>query len=251
MKTNKKENIFITIFARIWAFWAIITFITTFLLIFIPSMITYAIPNPIGQYIFIKISRVWMNVWLFLVGCPLTIKGEQYVPKGGTYIFTCNHNTLLDIPITCPYLPGANRTIAKKSFAKIPLFGWFYAKGSVLVDRNDDASRRKSYDAMKKTLQEKMHMCIYPEGTRNRTKEPLKKFFDGAFKLAVNTETAVVPTLLFNTNKALPNNKTFYFLPHKLEIHFLPPVSHEGLKADEMKDKVFSIMKKYYEEHTI
>lgn len=59
-----------------------------------------------------------------------------------------------------------------------------------------------------------------------------------------------MPTLLFNTNKALPNNKTFYFLPHKLEIHFLPPVSSEGLKADEMKEKVFTIMTKYYVEHT-
>jgi 1-acyl-sn-glycerol-3-phosphate acyltransferase len=149
----------------------------------------------------------------------------------------------------CPYIPGANRTIAKKSFSRIPIFGWFYAKGSVLVDRNDDASRRKSYDAMKKTLDEKMHMCIYPEGTRNRTKEPLKRFFDGAFKLAVNTKTAVVPTLLFNTNKALPNNKSFYFLPHKLEIHFLPPVSTDDLKSDELKDKVFNIMTQYYVEH--
>lgn len=250
MRKPSKDNLFISIFARIWALWAIISFIATFLIIFIPTMITYAIPNPIGQYIFIKISRVWMNVWLILVGCPLTIKGEENVPKGGTYIFTCNHNTLLDVPVTCPYIPGANRTIAKKSFAKIPLFGWFYAKGSVLIDRNDDASRRKSYDAMKKTLDEKMHMCIYPEGTRNRTKEPLKRFFDGAFKLAVNTNTAIVPTLLFNTNKALPNNKTFYFLPHKLEIHFLAPVSTDGLKADEMKDKIFNIMTQYYVEHS-
>lgn len=249
MSKQKKENIFISIFARIWALWAAVSFIGTFLIIFIPSMIPYAIPNPKGQYIFIKISRVWMNIWLTLVGCPLSIKGEKNVPKGQTFIFTCNHNTLLDVPVTCPYIPGANRTIAKKSFTKVPLFGWFYAKGSVLVDRDSTASRIKSFEDMKATLAEKMHMCIYPEGTRNRTKEPLKKFYDGAFKLAVNTNTAVIPTLLFNTNKAMPNNRAFYFLPYKLEIHFLPPVSPEGLTADELKNKVFEIMYYYYQSH--
>lgn len=249
MSKQKKENIFISIFARIWALWAAVSFIGTFLIIFIPSMIPYAIPNPKGQYVFIKISRVWMNIWLTLVGCPLKIKGEKNVPKGQTFIFTCNHNTLLDVPITCPYIPGANRTIAKKSFTKVPLFGWFYAKGSVLVDRDSTASRIKSFEDMKATLAEKMHMCIYPEGTRNRTKEPLKKFYDGAFKLAVNTGTSVIPTLLFNTNKAMPNNRSFYFLPYKLEIHFLPPVSPEGLTADELKNKVFEIMYNYYQSH--
>ncbi len=246
MKTPKRDSIFIAIFARIWALWGMISFVATFLIIFIPTMITYLIPNPKGQAIFINLSRIWINVWLTLVGCSFTVKGKENVPKGETFIFTCNHNTLLDVPITCPYIPGANRTIAKKSFTKIPLFGWFYAKGSVLIDRNSDASRRKSYEDMKATLAEKMHMCIYPEGTRNRTNLPIKKFYDGAFKLAVNTKTAIVPTLLFNTKKAMPNNKVFYFLPHKLSIHFLPPVSVQGLNSDELKDKVFSIMTNYY-----
>jgi 1-acyl-sn-glycerol-3-phosphate acyltransferase len=246
MQTQQKDSILKSLFARVWALWALISFAGTFLIIFLPTMVTYLIPNPKGQAIFINLSRIWMNVWLTLVGCSFSIKGQENVPKGQTFIFTCNHNTLLDIPITCPYIPGANRTIAKKSFAKIPLFGWFYAKGSVLIDRNSNASRIKSYEDMKATLEEKMHMCIYPEGTRNRTKEPLKKFYDGAFKLAVNTNTSIVPTLLFNTNKAMPNNKFFYFLPHKLSIHFLPPVSTEGLKSDELKDKVFQIMTNYY-----
>jgi 1-acyl-sn-glycerol-3-phosphate acyltransferase len=43
----------------------------------------------------------------------------------------------------------------------------------------------KSFEKMKAVLEKGMHMSIYPEGTRNRTAEPLKKFHDGAFKLAV------------------------------------------------------------------
>ncbi|MGZ8510028.1 MAG: 1-acyl-sn-glycerol-3-phosphate acyltransferase [Chitinophagaceae bacterium] len=234
------------IFGRIWAVWGIISFAITFLIIFIPSMLTYLVPDPKGSALFIKIARLWMNVWLRLVGCPVKVKGKNNFAKGTAYIVTCNHNSLMDVPLSSPYIPGANKTIAKKSFARIPLFGWFYSKGSVLVDRNSDASRRKSFEDMKKVLKQGMHMCIYPEGTRNRTNEPLKKFYDGAFKLAVETKTPVIPTLIFNTKKALPANKAFYFLPHKLEMHFLEPVAAEGNTVEQLKEKVFLIMKDHY-----
>lgn len=234
------------IFGRIWAVWGIISFTATFLIIFIPSMVTYLIPDPKGSVIFIRMARLWMTVWLFLVGCPVKIKGKNNFEKGKAYIVTCNHNSLMDVPLSSPYIPGANKTIAKKSFAKIPLFGWFYSKGSVLVDRNSDASRRKSFDDMKQVLKLGMHMCIYPEGTRNRGNEPLKKFYDGAFKLAVATRTSIIPTLIFNTKKALPANKPFYFLPKSLEIHFLEPVATDGYTVEELKESVFEIMKEYY-----
>lgn len=237
------------IFGRLWAVWGILSFAVTFLVIFIPSMITYLIPDPKGSAVFIRIAKLWMDVWLRLVGCPVTIKGKENFAKGRSYIVTFNHNSLLDVPLSAPYVPGANKTIAKTSFAKVPLFGWFYRKGSVLVDRNSDASRRKSFEEMKNVLKKGMHMCIYPEGTRNRTNEPLKKFYDGAFKLAVETNTAIVPTLIFNTKKAVPVNKSFFFIPHKLEMHFLPPVEVNNQTVEQLKEKVAGIMKTYYTSH--
>jgi len=234
------------IFGRIWALWGIIIFVVTFLIIFIPSMITYLIPDPKGTDIFIKIARLWMRVWLTLVGCPLKVRGQENFAKGTAYIITCNHNSLLDVPLSCPFIPGANKTIAKTSFAKVPLFGWFYRKGSVLVDRKSEVSRRKSFDEMKKVLSLGMHMSIYPEGTRNRTDEPLKKFYDGAFKLAVATNKAVIPAVIFNTKKALPVHKSFYFIPHKLRMNFLPPIPVDGQTAEQLRDKVFEAMKDFY-----
>jgi 1-acyl-sn-glycerol-3-phosphate acyltransferase len=234
------------IFGRIWALWGMVSFILTFLIIFIPSMITYLLPDPMGQDLFIKISRLWMRVWLILVGCPLKVKGKEFFKKGTAYIVTCNHNSMLDIPLSCPFIPGANKTIAKKSFTKVPLFGWFYRKGAVLVDRKSEVSRRKSFDEMKKVLSIGMHMSIYPEGTRNRIAEPMKKFYDGAFKLAVATNTAIIPAVIFNTKKALPVNKFFYFIPHKLEMHFLAPIQVAGQTAEELNAKVFELMKNHY-----
>lgn len=209
-------------------------------------MLTYLIPGKRGQHIFIIISRIWMRVWLFLIACPLKVKGQNNFKKGETYIVTCNHNSLMDIPLSCPFIPGANKTIAKSSFTKVPLFGFFYAKGSVLVNRKSDESRRRSFIEMKETLQQGMHMSVYPEGTRNRSDDPLKPFHDGAFKLAVETGKSIIPAVIFNTKKVLPLHKGFYFMPHRLGIHFLPEISVTGKTAKELKQEVFDVMWKYY-----
>lgn len=188
-----------------------------------------------------------MNVWLTLVGCPIKVRGQENFQRGKTYIVTCNHNSLMDVPLSCPYIPGPNKTIAKNSFAKIPLFGFFYMKGSVLVDRKSEASRRQSFEKMKEVLAKGMHMSIYPEGTRNRTTEPLKKFHDGAFRLASETGHDVIPAIIFNTKNVLPMGKSFYFWPQKLEIHFLPVVPVKiGESYAGIKERVFDAMKNYY-----
>lgn len=234
------------IFARIWALWGLLSFIGTFFIIYIPSMCCYLIPGNKGQYIFIKISKLWLDTWLLLIGCPLTVKGRENFAPGTAYIVTCNHNALLDPTLSSPHIPGPNKTIAKISFAKVPIFGWYYRKGSILVDRNSNASKLKSYEEMKEVLKQGMHMCIYPEGTRNRTADPLKKFYDGAFTLAVDTNSPILPAVILNTRKAMPVNKKFYLLPTSLQIHFLPPVAVDHLSAKELKDKVFNIMWDYY-----
>lgn len=157
-----------------------------------------------------------------------------------------NHNALLDVPLSAPFIPGGNKTIAKASFAKVPIFGWFYKRGSILVDRSDNKSRLKSFEDMREVLRNHMHMCIYPEGTRNRTNEPMKPFFDGAFKLAIDTRKEVIPCVIFGTKKAMPAAKGFFLLPTKLQMHFLPAVSSQEMKAPALKEKIFMIMRDHY-----
>jgi 1-acyl-sn-glycerol-3-phosphate acyltransferase len=238
-------KLFKNIFCRIWALWGILIFAATVIIVVIPICLTFLIKEPLGTEIFRRISKLWMQVFLTLIACPLTVRGKQYFKKGETYVVVSNHNSLMDVPITTPFVPGANKTIAKKSFTKAPLFGWIYRRGSVLVDRNSDESRRQSYEEMKKTLKDGLHMVIYPEGTRNRTNDPLKQFYDGAFKLAVESGKDVIPTVLFNTRKVLPANKPFYLEPHKLEMHFLPPVSSKNIHSKELRQQVFKQMWDY------
>jgi 1-acyl-sn-glycerol-3-phosphate acyltransferase len=244
--TKAPSGVGVNIFGRIWALWGLITFFITFIIVFLPSMLSHVMDEPKGQRYFIAVSKIWMNVWLFLVGCPVKVSGKENFKPGVAYIVVFNHNALLDVPLSAPYVPGANKTIAKASFAKIPLFGLFYSKGSILVDRKDDKSRSKSFDAMKKVLARGMHMCIYPEGARNRSAEPIKPFYDGAFRLAVATKKDIIPCVIIGTKKAMPINKKFFLLPVRLKMHFLPAVSSGDKTVSGLKEKVFNVMLEDY-----
>jgi 1-acyl-sn-glycerol-3-phosphate acyltransferase len=153
----------------------------------------------------------------------------------------------MDVPVTTPFMPNANKTIAKKGFSYVPIFGWIYTLGSILVDRKSEQSRRKSFEKMKWVLSIGLDMVIYPEGTRNRTGEPLKAFYDGAFKLAADTNKPVMPALIFNTKKVLPPTKPFFLQPHKLELHFLPSINPADFSVKELKVEVFRKMWDYYQ----
>jgi 1-acyl-sn-glycerol-3-phosphate acyltransferase len=231
------------VFARVWALWGLLSFVITFLIFFFPSMLAHLIKDPKkSQSFFIQVSRVWMRVWLFLVGCPVRITGRENFREGKNYIVVFNHNALLDVPLSAPFVEGANKTIAKASFARVPIFGAFYRKGAILVDRKNEKSRIRSYEEMKRILAMGIHMCIYPEGTRNRTKEPIKQFYDGAFKLSVETGKEILPCIITGTKKAMPIDQTFFLLPTRLGMEFLPSISPAGKTSKGLKEEVFQLM---------
>lgn len=240
------------IFGHICALWAAIVFIFTMFIFLIPFFLfCYFLPEPKRTDRFIVFGRIWMNTFLTLVGCPLKIKNKEYFKKGETYIVVCNHNALIDVPVSSPGIPGGNKTIAKIEMSRIPLFGLIYKAGSVLVDRKSEASRRESYLRMKEVLNMGLHMCIYPEGTRNKTNQPLKSFHDGAFRLAIDTKKPIIPAIILNSRKVNPPSKTFFILPHKLGMDFLEPITiQKEDTVDSLKQKVFEIMWKYYVDHS-
>lgn len=236
-------SFFKSIFGRIWAVWGMIVFVITLVIAAIPIGLTNLLPDRRGTAIFRVVSNVWMRIFLTLIGCPLRVRGTAHFAKGQTYIVTCNHNSLMDVPLSTPFIPGPNKTIAKIEMAKIPVFGMIYKRGSVLVDRKSDESRRKSIEDMKAVLAKGMHMCIYPEGTRNKTGQPLKSFYDGAFRLASDTGTPIIPAIITGTANVLPSNKKFFLWPHPLSITFLEPIAvkqHEDVTA--LKEKIFTLM---------
>jgi len=233
---------------RFFALWAALIFVITMLLILLPFLFfSYFAAEPKKTNRWAAIARFWMGMYLPLIGCPLKVRGRSNFVPGETYVVVCNHNSFMDVPISYPAIPGGNKTIAKIEMAKIPIFGLMYRTGSVLVDRKSEASRKESYKEMKKVLELGLHMCLYPEGTRNLSDQPLKSFHDGAFRLAIDSGKALIPSLIFNTRKVLPANKPFFLLPHKMEIHFLTPIPIQpGENAAALKERVHQIMRDYY-----
>jgi 1-acyl-sn-glycerol-3-phosphate acyltransferase len=235
------------ILGRIFAFWGLLIFIITMLPVTLAMWIIGLIKEPKRTEIFRKISHAWMIIFFALTGCRLKIKGKENFSQNENYIIICNHNSFMDVPLTTPFIPAANKTIAKIEIARVPLFGLIYKRGAILVDRKDKTSRGDSFRKMKEVLAMGMHMCIYPEGTRNKSAEPLKAFHDGAFKLAIDTHKSLLPALIFNTRKVLPPGKVFYFWPSKMELHFLPPVEISNTDTIEaLKYKLFTLMSSYY-----
>ena len=204
-------KIFKNIFGAVWAVWGIILFITTLFIFIIPFCICFLWDEPRRSKISYPLFRLWMNIYLPLVGVFIKISGKENFKKDKNYIVISNHNSLMDVPVLSPYIPGPNKTIAKIEMSRIPVFGTVYKLGSILVDRKNKDSRVKSYVQMKQVLASGIHMCIYPEGTRNKTNQLLKEFHDGAFRLAVDTQYEIIPAILIGTKKILPNNKTFYY----------------------------------------
>ncbi|MEI8280431.1 MAG: 1-acyl-sn-glycerol-3-phosphate acyltransferase [Bacteroidota bacterium] len=234
---------------HIFFVYGILLFVITMLIVFIPIWITTFFPEPTRTRALHPIFRIWMGVFMPLFLCPVRRRGKEHFAKGQNYVVVCNHNSLADIPVSSPWIPGANKTLAKIEMARIPIFGVIYKSGSVLVDRKKESSRRESFTKMQEILEIGINLCLYPEGTRNKTDQPLQSFYDGAFVTAVKSQKPIIPALIFGTKHILSNTSKTWAWPHPVQIHFLEPIPTQGLSLDDvaaLKEKIHNLMEHYY-----
>ncbi len=237
------------ILGHLYFVYGMLLFIATMIIVFIPIWLISFLKEPKRSIVLHKVFRLWMGVFMPLAGCPVKRKGKEHFQKGENYIVVTNHNSLVDIPVSSPWIPGPNKTLAKVEMSKIPLFGVIYKTGSILVNRKNEKSRRESFTEMEKTLNMGIHLCLYPEGTRNKTGKPLQRFYDGAFITAIKSQKPIIPGIIFNSKKILPHHKRFWAWPMTIRFDFLEPISTEGLTINDvglLKQKVYSIMEDYY-----
>jgi 1-acyl-sn-glycerol-3-phosphate acyltransferase len=234
---------------HIFFVYALVLFIGTMLIVFIPIWLISLLPEPQRARTLHPVFRLWMGIYLPLIFCPVIRRGRQHFKKGGNYVVVINHNSLADIPVSSPWIPGPNKTLAKAEMARIPIFGVIYKTGSILVNRKSKNSRGESYLKMQQMLDMGIHLCLYPEGTRNKTKEPMQPFFDGAFIAAIKAQKPVIPGVIFNTGKILPHDKKLWARPAPIHFHFLEPVDTAGLTLNDtavFKERIYNLMRDYY-----
>lgn len=238
-------NIFKRIAGHLYFFGGMILFVATMLIAIIPASIALLLPEPRRARIIHPTYRIWMGVFLPLVGCPVRRKGKEHFKKGENYVVVVNHNSLVDIPVSTPWIPGPNKTLAKVEMAKIPLFGVIYRAGSILVDRKAENSKKESFTHMQQTLKMGLHLCLYPEGTRNKTSAPLQEFYEGAFVAAIRAQKPIMPAVIFGTRDILPNHPKLWARPKVIRYHFLEPVPTKGLSMSdrhELKERIYKLM---------
>ncbi len=237
------------ILGYVFIVYALTIFVITMLVVFLPIWMISLLQDPLRSRALHVVFRGWMGVYMPLVFCPVFRKGKKNFKKGENYVVVINHNSLADIPVSSPWIPGPNKTLAKVEMSRIPLFGIIYKCGSVIVDRKNENSRRESFTKMQDTLNMGIHLCLYPEGTRNKTNLPMQAFFDGAFVTAIKAQKPIMPGIIFNTRKILPQDKKIWAWPMPIRIHFLEPIPTKGLTTEDvpaLKEKVHNIMSGYY-----
>lgn len=242
-------NIIKRVLGHIFFVYALLLFVATMLIVFIPIWMTTWFKEPIRAKLLHRLFRIWMGTYMPLVGCLVIRRGKEKFRKGQSYVVVINHNSFVDIPVSSPWIPGPNKTLAKIEMAKIPIFGVIYSAGSVLVNRKNEQSRRESFSKMQATLEQGLHLCLYPEGTRNKTKQPVQPFFDGAFITAIRSQHPVMPAVIFNTGKILPHNMKAWAWPKTIHFHFLDPIPTKGLALSDLatlKARVHQLMTDYY-----
>lgn len=188
--------------------------------------------------------HLWGQTFRLLSGIRYEITGKEYLQPDQVYIFTPNHTSYLDIPALPISAHGPYKALAKKEIAKIPAFGLLARAVTVMVDRSSVSNRRKSMMKLIKALKAGTNLVVFAEGTINKTGTPLAPFLDGAFRIAVETKTPLVPMVITGASKLMPANSKL-IRPGKIRVRILPPVPVEGLalnKVKPLKEEIFRQM---------
>jgi 1-acyl-sn-glycerol-3-phosphate acyltransferase len=170
------------------------------------------------------------------------------------YVFVLNHTSLLDAAVIPKAFRQPVRPLGKVEMTKIPVFGFIYKKAIVTVNRNSATDRFHSLVVLKSIIGKGISVLFFPEGTYNQTHQPLKSFFEGAFRIAIETQTPVKPVLFLDNYTRLPYQDALSFNPGRCRILFLDEIPVSGLTlrdAEKLKEIVFQAMENKLREHSV
>ena len=234
---------FIQILFTVYAF---LIFIGFLLLIF-PAVVVASFFGKIrgGNFIY-KLCHIWADFFLLMTGIFHRNIFEVPHDRSKQYVFVFNHISYVDIPVLLKTIRWQQmRILGKAEMSKVPLFGFIYRSAAVMVERGDPEKRAKSVQQLKSVLKKGISIVIAPEGTFNLTHKPLKEFYDGAFKIAIETQTAIKPVLFLDTYDRMHYESIISLQPGKSRSVYLEEIPVDGLTLDDvdfLRGKVYKIM---------
>ncbi len=176
------------------------------------------------------------NVVAFVSGVKRTVIGEENVPKDQAVLYVGNHRSFFDIVLCYPRVPGPTGFIAKKEILKVPLLNiWMIYLDCLFLDRSD---LRKGLEMVLNAIEKVKNgisVYIYPEGTRNKTDEPVGEFHKGSFKIAQKSGCPIVPVVINNSDDILEKHFPFIKSTH-VTIEYCKPIIISELGKEDQKN---------------
>jgi len=190
---------------------------------------------------FFFLARVWAKIILYGMGFYPIVKKLETPQKGKSYMFVANHTSMTDIMLMLSIVKNPFVFVGKKELAKFPMFGFFYKRTCILVDRGNVKSRQEVFQQAQRRLNQGVSICIFPEGgVPDDESVLLDTFKDGAFRLAIDHQIPIVPLVFFDNKKRF--SYTFFSgSVGKMRAKILPFFSTENLDQSHkrvLKEKV-------------
>lgn len=172
--------------------------------IFFPFLLLTTLSDRTYRQFFWLARNLWANIIIYGMFCFPKISYEQKLEKGQSYMLVANHTSMLDIMMMLKTSKNPFVFVGKKELVNIPVFGFFYKRVCILVDREDSRSRTGVYRRAQKRLNEGLSICIFPEGGVPEEDVILDEFKDGAFKMAIAHNIPVVPITFYDNKSRFP-----------------------------------------------
>ncbi|MDO1512992.1 lysophospholipid acyltransferase family protein [Maribacter confluentis] len=174
------------------------------IILFFPILLIFASKERWYPQFFWLARNFWAKPILYGMFCWPKITYEEKLKKGKSYMLVANHTSMLDIMLMLVTSKNPFVFVGKKELVEIPLFGFFYKRVCIMVDREDSRSRTGVYRRAQKRLQQGLSICIFPEGGVPDEHIILDKFKDGAFKMAIAHQIPVVPMTFYDNKERFP-----------------------------------------------
>lgn len=191
------------------------------------------------------VLSIWASIYtIFNPFWRVSIENRLVLNRSKTYVIVSNHQSLLDILILFRLFKHF-KWVSKTEIFRVPVIGWIMILNKYIkVKRGDKKSILKMMETCKKVLKSGISILMFPEGTRS-VDGNLGVFKDGAFNLALETQTDILPIIIDGTSKAIPKKKLILSNKQTIRMKILDeiPVSdYIGEKVSEIRNSTFSIM---------
>lgn len=217
----------------IWRVWFYIMVLLPIIILF-PFLFISILKETWYPY-FYKLARIWAKCILYGSGFYYTIEADEEIIKGKSYMFIANHTSMTDIMLMLAVTKNPCVFVGKKELVKIPLFGFFFKRSSIMVDRESSKSRLAVYERAQKRINQGLSICIFPEGkVPDDESIVLDEFKSGAFNLAIDHKLPIVP-MVFADNKKRFSYTFFSGSPGKMRVKILPFIQTQNLVHHDRK----------------